>query len=62
MKKKTFPRAVAYAVCAIFALTTAALAQNVQVNHDSKDSKAPDHAGERAARALPVGSRVHVGI
>jgi hypothetical protein len=41
MKKRTFPRALASAVCAIFALTTAALAQNVQVNHDSKDSKAP---------------------
>lgn len=37
---KTFPRAAAYAVCATFALTTAVLAQNVQVNHDSKDSKA----------------------
>lgn len=35
---------MAYAGCAIFALTTAALAQNagpaVEVNHDSKDSKA----------------------
>ena len=40
MKKRTFPRAGAYAVCAIFALTTVALAQNVQVQHDSKDSKA----------------------
>ena len=40
MKKRTFPRAMAYAVCAIFALTTAALAQNVEVRHDSKDSKA----------------------
>lgn len=47
MKKRTFPRAVAYAGCVIFALTTAALAQTsdpkdvtVQVRHDSKDSKA----------------------
>jgi hypothetical protein len=47
MKKRIFPRAVAYAGCAIFALTTSALAQNsdpkdvtVQVRHDSKDSKA----------------------
>ena len=40
MKHKIFPRAVAYAGCAIFALTTAALAQNVDVRHDSKDSKA----------------------
>jgi hypothetical protein len=44
MKEKIFPRAVAYAGCAIFALTTSALAQNsgptVEVTHDSKDSKA----------------------
>jgi hypothetical protein len=43
MKEKIFPRAVAYAGCAIFALTTSALAQNagptVEVTHDSKDSK-----------------------
>ena len=54
MKHKIFPRAVAYAVCAIFALTTAALAQNcdpkdvtVQVRHDSKDSKAPPITQEK---------------
>lgn len=41
MKHKIFPRAVAYAGCAIFALNTAALAQNVEVRHDSKDSKTP---------------------
>jgi hypothetical protein len=44
MKKRVSPRAVAYAACAIFALTTAAFAQNsgptVEVRHDSKDSKA----------------------
>lgn len=39
MKMKLFPRALAYAICVIFAPATAALAQNVQVNHDSKDSK-----------------------
>lgn len=40
MKHKTFPRAVAYAGCAIIALTSVARAQNVQVQHDPKDSKA----------------------
>jgi hypothetical protein len=54
MKKKTLPRVVAYAVCAIFALTTAALAQNsdpkdvtVEVKHDSKDSKTPPITQEK---------------
>jgi hypothetical protein len=51
MKKKIFPRAVAYAACAIFALTTAALAQNsdvtVEVRHDSKDSKTPPITQEK---------------
>lgn len=48
MKKRIFPRVGAYALCAIFALTTTALAQQsdpkdvtVEVkHHDSKDSKA----------------------
>jgi len=44
MKKRVSLRTVVYAACAIFALTTAALAQNsgptVEVRHDSKDSKA----------------------
>jgi len=44
MKKRVSPRAVAYATCAIFALTNAAFAQDsgptVEVRHDSKDSKA----------------------
>lgn len=44
MKKRVSPRTVAFAACAIFALTTPAFAQNsgptVEVRHDSKDSKA----------------------
>jgi hypothetical protein len=40
MKKNVSPRTVAVAACAIFALTTPAFAQNVEVRHDSKDSKA----------------------
>lgn len=51
MEKRIFPRAVAYAWCAIFALTTAALAQNsgptVEVTHDSKDSKTPPITQEK---------------
>ena len=51
MKKRIFPCAVAYAGCAIFALTTAALAQNsgptVEVRHDSKDPKAPPVTQEK---------------
>jgi hypothetical protein len=38
MRNKLSPRALVYAGCAIFALTTA-FAQNVDVRHDPKDSK-----------------------
>jgi hypothetical protein len=38
MRNKLSPRALVYAGCAIFALTTA-LAQDVELRHDSKDSK-----------------------